>query len=281
MQQTISYIKTELAQLYPERDIQNFIFRLFEFVCQMDKQSVWLDKDKKLSSKERISIEEYVADLKRYRPIQYIIGETEFYGLKFNVREGVLIPRPETEELVELIIKTVKEKRNNRQLSILDIGTGSGCIAVTLKKNLPHASVSALDVSETALDIARENARINNTDINFYRKDILRENIPEKWDIIVSNPPYITSSEMSEISENVVEYEPHEALFVPQSDPLLFYKKIADLGLNNLNEDGLLFFETHSLFGKEVLRLLENKGYKDVSLLKDISGNDRIIKARI
>lgn len=280
MQQILSFIRTELKELYTPSEIQAFTFQLLKFVCRMDKQAVLLDKGKKISTNECAEIERCVADLKKFRPIQYVTGETEFYGLPFNVYEGVLIPRPETEELVEVLINTLKEEnRLNEKITILDVGTGSGCIAVSLKKNLPYAKVSALDVSSQALETARQNAKQNKVEIAFLHTDVLNDEIPGKWDVIVSNPPYITPLEKENMAANVLNFEPHEALFVPQDNPLLFYEKIADKGLTQLNADGLLFFEINPLFGREVSLQLKEKGYKNVSLLTDISGNERMIKA--
>ena len=282
MQQILSFIRTELKELYTLSEIQTFTFQLMKFVCRMDKQAVLLDKGKKISTNECAEIERCVADLKKFRPIQYVTGETEFYGLPFNVYEGVLIPRPETEELVEVLINTLKEEnRLNEKITILDVGTGSGCIAVSLKKNLPYAKVSALDVSSQALETARQNAKQNKVEIAFLHTDVLNDEIPGKWDVIVSNPPYITPLEKENMAANVLNFEPHEALFVPQDNPLLFYEKIADKGLTQLNADGLLFFEINPLFGREVSLQLKEKGYKNVSLLTDISGNERMIKARL
>lgn len=278
MQQTILFIKTELADFYPRTEIQNFVFLLLEFVCSIDKQSILSGKDKKISLNERILIERYVAELKKHRPIQYITGETEFFGLPFKIQEGALIPRPETEELVEWITESVN---NNRLISILDIGTGSGCIAVALAKKIKQSQVSAVDISEKALELAKVNANKNDVEIIFLKKDILRDDVPGKWDVIVSNPPYITPKEKEHMSANVLEYEPHEALFVPQKKPLLFYERIADIAINQLNPGGYLFFEINSSFGEVTANLLIEKGFQSVTLRKDISGNDRMIKAQL
>ncbi|GHT11909.1 release factor glutamine methyltransferase [Bacteroidia bacterium] len=284
MQTTLNLIKAQLQHLYSDAEIKAFGFLILESVCCLDKQAVLRDKDKQLSPNERFQIGEIIESLKKYRPIQYILGETEFYGLRFKVNENVLIPRPETEELVDLIQSDYRKS----PLSVLDIGTGSGCIAIALAKNLPDASVYALDISEKALEIARQNAERNRVNVHFFQQDILADfpanssgDLPEKWDIIVSNPPYVTPEEKRAMSKNVLDYEPHQALFAPQKKPLLFYERIADMGLNRLEESGALYFETSALYGKETVGMLREKGYRSVQLLQDISGKDRMIIARL
>jgi release factor glutamine methyltransferase len=221
-------------------------------------------------------------------PIQYILGETEFYGLTFKVNPSVLIPRPETEELVEWVLSSV----GGGQLSvgssqfaagrILDIGTGSGCIAISLKKHLPDAKVSAIDISPEALKTAKENAELNAVDVAFIEADILnfKSDIENpKFEIIISNPPYVTLQDKIQMHHNVTGFEPHTALFVPQNDPLLFYKAIADFAANHLTDNGLLFFEINESYGQQVVELLAGKGFKNIELRKDMSERDRMIKA--
>lgn len=286
MQKTISFIESELEGLYPPNEIRSFTHRIIEYLFHQEKQFFLLDKDKQLSPIERVRAEEIVTELKKFRPIQYILGETEFYGLKFKVNENVLIPRPETEELVDLVINDILQLAQNYKspslpLSILDIGTGSGCIAISLAKKFNSVLVSGIDVSEAALETAKLNASINNVSVNFVQADILKDQLSMQYDIIVSNPPYITPKEKKEMSKNVLDYEPHEALFVPEKQPLLFYERIADIGKEHLESNGKLYFETSSLYGRETALMLENKGYKNILLLKDISGKDRMIKAEI
>jgi release factor glutamine methyltransferase len=234
--------------------------------------------------------ESVLAELKKEKPIQYILGETEFYGLPFLVNENTLIPRPETEELVEWIIKSTNYEILSTKLRILDIGTGSGCIAISLAKNITNAEVSAIDISEKALATAKKNAEINKVEVSFINIDILKINdlaelptsnfqLPTQFDIIVSNPPYVRNLEKAEIKPNVLEYEPHLALFVEDTDALLFYRKIADLAKENLSENGMLFFEINQYLGKETVELLENLGFKNIELKKDIYGNDRMIRS--
>jgi len=219
-----------------------------------------------------------LVQLEQYRPIQYIFGKAHFYGMDFEVNENTLIPRPETEELVEWIIH---ENRSRGALKILDIGTGSGCIAISLAKNLPGAEVYAIDVSEKALDVARRNAIHNNVKVHFILKDILvAETLPETFDVVVSNPPYVRELEKAEIRPNVLEYEPHLALFVEDSDPLLFYRKIALLAKINLPKNGRLYFEINQYLGNETAEMLESYAFKNVILRKDLYGNDRMMGAQ-
>ena len=210
--------------------------------------------------------------------------------MRFEVNENTLIPRPETEELVEWIIESQKSKVKSQKFEILDIGTGTGCIPISLKANLPHVNVSAIDVSEKALEVARRNAVSNKVEINFIQTNILEVEdlsqlqtpnfqLPTSFDIIVSNPPYVRNLEKEEIKKNVLDYEPHLALFVEDTDALLFYRKIAQLALKNLAPNGLLFFEINQYLGKETVELLKNLGLKNIELKKDIYGNDRMVKS--
>jgi release factor glutamine methyltransferase len=285
MKTTFRFIQEQLQDYYPEAEIKSFSYLILESVCNMDKTSVLRRKDTQLSLNENFRIQEIIEELKKYRPIQYILGETEFYGLRFKVDENVLIPRPETEELVEWIINKEKNPRTGYQL--LDIGTGSGCIAIALAKHLPDAEIYALDISNEALEVARKNAQLNQADIHFFQHDILRSEpfaFPFSaltFDCIVSNPPYITEKEKTAMAKNVLDYEPHQALFVPQENPLLFYERIADFARNYLKENGSLYFETNSLYGKAAAKALEDKKFRSVKLIKDISGNDRILIAEV
>ena len=309
MQTRLSFFKEQLRDCYTESEIESFYCLIMESVCRLDKQSVLLGKDTQISPDEKRLIETMIEDLKKLCPIQYILGETEFYGLKFKVNEQVLIPRPETEELVERMVQgegrrvqgegyRVKGEGYKAKgegygahpspltlhpspFTLLDIGTGSGCIAVTLAKFLPGAEVYALDISEKALDVAAENARNNGVKVQLFRHDIfeeLPENLPERWDIIVSNPPYITPAEKETMSKNVLDYEPQQALFVPQERPLLFYERIADIALNCLADNGKLYFETSADRGKATAEMLKEKGFGGVRLFRDISGRDRMIE---
>ena len=222
--------------------------------------------------------------LQKEEPLQYILGSTEFYGLPFKVDKNTLIPRPETEELVEWILIEIVKLQSSRvtKLSILDIGTGTGCIPISLAKNLSNVSISAVEISSEALKIANQNAILNNVAVNFIETDILNtENLPQQFDIIVSNPPYVRELEKVEIKNNVLENEPHLALFVDDDNPLIFYSKIADLAKNHLTAKGLLFFEINQYLGKETVEMLQQKGFNSIELKKDLLGNDRMIKAKL
>ena len=221
--------------------------------------------------------------LKIHEPIQYIIGETEFYGLPFKVNKHTLIPRPETEELVEWIYIEFSNQQstiNNQQF--LDIGTGTGCIAISLAKNLPNAKVSALDISEEALKIAQQNAEMNKVKIDFFQTDILAaETLPKKYDVIISNPPYVRELEKKQMQQNVLKHEPESALYVSNEDPLLFYRAISHLAKKHLNPEGKLFFEINEYLADELTALLEGEGFKNIQVKKDIFGKDRMIKCSL
>ncbi len=271
-----------LKNIQDEQEIESFFFILTEYLHNLKRVDVALNPNFELSDAEVEKWNTILADLQQEKPIQYITGEAWFYGLQFEVNENTLIPRPETEELVEWIIESQKSKFQSQKLEILDIGTGTGCIPISLKLNLPQANVSAIDVSEQALDVAKRNAASNKVEINFILANILEvKDLNQHFDIIVSNPPYVRNLEKEEIKKNVLEYEPHLALFVEDTDALLFYRKIAQLALKNLTPNGLLFFEINQYLGKETVELLQNLGFKNIELKKDIYGNNRMIKCSI
>ena len=281
-----------LKNIQDEQEIESFFFILTEYLHNLKRVDVALNSNFELSDEEVEKWNAILVDLQQEKPIQYITGESWFYGLKFEVNENTLIPRPETEELVEWIIESQKSKVQSQKLEILDIGTGSGCIPISLKANLPQANVSAIDVSEQALEVAKRNANSNKVEINFIQANILEVEylsqlqtpnfqLPTSIDIIVSNPPYVRNLEKEEIKKNVLDYEPHLALFVEDTDALLFYRKIAQLALKNLSPNGLLFFEINQYLGKETVELLENIGFKNIELKKDMYGNDRMIRCSI
>jgi release factor glutamine methyltransferase len=279
MQATIELIRSELQGLYPDTEIRSFTKLLISKLTGFSNTEIILNKNTIFSAEQRKILDSFIEKLKIHMPIQYILGKTEFYGLEFIVNQSVLIPRPETEELVEWILNSIHDNSN---LKLLDIGTGSGCIAIGLKNNLTQSQVTAFDISEDALLIAQKNAELNNLKINFEQVDILKNlNLNEKWDVIVSNPPYIPENEKIEISQNVLDFEPHLALFVPEIDPLVFYKKIADFGKAHLNENGSLFFEIHYTKANQIIELLKSLGYFEIELRKDIYKNDRMIKAKL
>lgn len=222
---------------------------------------------------------EILQQLLKDMPLQYILGSADFYGLKLRVGPGVLIPRPETEELVDLIVKENKDS----DLRVLDLCTGSGAIAITLARNLPFSRVEAVDVSPEAVEIVRENAKNLNTKINVEEADVFDADLPlnPPYDIIVSNPPYVDESEKAEMEANVLDYEPHLALFVPDDDPLRFYRRIAEIGKDALAKDGKLYFEINPRHASELKALLESMGYDDVSIIRDAHGRDRFATAII
>lgn len=271
-----------LSSLYDEMEIESFFYIILEQFHNKKRIDLALQPEMEMDALQLLRWETVLSELKKEKPIQYILGETEFYGLRFRVNENTLIPRPETEELVELIISDNQITKNTNSLTILDIGTGSGCIAISLAKNLSNAKVSAIDVSEKALEMAKKNAEINEVNVNFILADVLKlSTLQEKYDVIVSNPPYVRNLEKHEIKPNVLEFEPHLALFVEDDDALIFYRKIAELALKNVSENGKIYFEINQYLGKETVELLENLGFKNVKLIKDIYENDRMVSATI
>lgn len=277
IQDTIQLFRNELKDLYSPEEIENFIFFSMNEYLGYTRRHLQLKANQSLGEKETERFKTILAELKNHKPIQYILGNTEFYGLKIRVNEHVLIPRPETEELVELILQ-----ENPAPENILDIGTGSGCIAIALKKHLKDSVVFAIDISDEALLVAKGNAILNQTQVHFLQADILtplsseKKDSGSKFDVIVSNPPYVRQSEKDKMSKNVLDYEPHLALFVNDNDPLVFYKAIADFALQNLSASGKLYFEINEKLGSEVKNLLDKKGFKNVEIKKDMSGKERI-----
>lgn len=272
-----NHLYQNLNFLYPKEEIQVFYFMLLNFYGNLSKTDILLYPEKDLDSSLKINILNAVKELKSEKPIQYILGETEFFSNRFFVDENVLIPRQETEELVDWIIS---ETTHNKPISILDIGCGSGCISISLAKALPDARVTALDISEKAIAIAQKNAIENNVNIHFLEKNILEVDfLPEKYDIIVSNPPYVRELEKKEIRNNVLNYEPHLALFVSNEKPLIFYEKITQLAKLSLNKGGKLFFEINQYLGEETKNIIVKEGFKKVELKNDLLGNSRMIKA--
>ena len=273
-----NHFNKELLAIFPQTEIKSFFFLLIEKELNLQRIDLVLNTEFSISEEKLKHFYNALSRLKAQEPIQYILGETEFYGLPFKVTKDTLIPRPETEGLVEWILK---ETKNNEQVSILEIGTGSGCIPISLAVNLPNANISSIDISTEALTIAKENATINNVKINFIEQDILSsEELPRQYDVIVSNPPYVRELEKKEIQPNVLENEPHLALFVEDNNPLIFYSKIADLAKNNLKKNGLLYFEINQYLGKETVDMLSKKGFK-TELKKDLFGNDRMTKSTL
>ncbi|ARV16758.1 protein-(glutamine-N5) methyltransferase, release factor-specific [Polaribacter sp. SA4-12] len=278
------YFTDTLSEIYPKTEIDTFFFLLIEEKLNLQRVDTVMKPDFLIADEILSELKEIIIRLKKEEPIQYILGKTEFYGLPFIVNENTLIPRPETEELVEWVLKEVAESQSCKvaKLSILDIGTGTGCIPISLAKNLKDVKISAIDVSSEALKKAKQNAILNNVDLSFLEMDILQtEELPQQYNIIVSNPPYVRELEKVEINNNVLENEPHLALFVDDDNPLIFYAKIADLAKNHLTKDGILFFEINQYLGKETVEMLKQKGFSNLELKKDLFGNDRMIKAII
>jgi release factor glutamine methyltransferase len=273
------YFIQELTSLYDVGEAESFFYLILEAKHQLKRVDIALQPDIAFSETELESWSSILEQLKKEIPIQYILGLTHFYGLEFEVNLSVLIPRPETEELVDWIIQNSKLKAQNSKLKILDIGTGSGCIGIALAKNLPNAQVFALDVSEKALATAKKNAEKNQVQLTFIHQSILEtEDLGQQFDVIVSNPPYVRELEKQEIKKNVLDNEPHLALFVEDNDALIFYRKIAQLAQKNLNPKGQLYFEINQYLGQETLNLLLEMGFKNCELRQDIYGNDRMIK---
>lgn len=278
MKRGIASIRKELEGIFPKEEIESLIKLIFEKIKGYSRTQFLLSKEEELSEQDLQEIETIVSRLKKHEPIQYILGQTEFYGLPFNAIPGVLIPRPETEELVQWII----QKNRLPSPRILDIGTGSGCIPVALKKNIPQAHVTACDISPLCLQAAKGNAQLNAVQISVIEYDVLTDNPSVDFpllDIVVSNPPYVMQSEKLLMQKNVLEYEPALALYVPDDNPLLFYNRIADFSLVHLQPGGQLFFEINEALGKQTVKMLQVKGYTNIHLRKDINGKDRMIRA--
>ena len=279
MQQAYAYIKSALQANHSDAEITAIAALLMSEITGLSNTALIINKNTKISDIQRMQLESFVNQLLQGIPVQYLIGKTTFYGLDLAVNNQVLIPRPETEELVEWIKNTTS---NRSDTSILDLGTGSGCIAIAIKQLLSNCNIAACDISESALDIARTNARRHNLAIHFFKHDILEHtHFDENFDVIVSNPPYIPLSEATNMQSQVVGHEPHIALFVPDNDPLVFYKAIIRLAKRNLKSNGRLFFEIHFKYGRAVELLLLESGFSRVELRADISGNDRMIMAAL
>lgn len=273
------FFREELAGIYEPEELETIIRYCFEEFLNVPYFNLRGHENDTVSESELLKFNFAVKDLKAEKPLQYIFGRADFYRLKFIVNENVLIPRPETEELVDLIIKDLQAS-GQTAVSILDIGTGSGCIPVALKKNLPAAQLSAMDISAKALETAQQNAKLNAAEIRFIRQDILHPAMGETplYDLIVSNPPYIKAAEKEQMQKNVLAYEPHLALFVDDDDPLLFYRAIADYALKMLKPGGRIYFEINGALGPETQQLLESRGLKNTELIKDLSNKNRILR---
>lgn len=269
----------ELDSVYPVEEVDSFFYMAIEHYLKLERFVLALEPNYVVTKDEESTLFLVVDKLKKHIPIQYILGAAHFMGLDFNVNTNVLIPRPETEELVSWILNEVNV---NQEITILDIGTGSGCIAITLAKNLPKAKVFALDISKEAILVAKSNAEANNVTVTFLEQNILEEpSLKQNFNIIVSNPPYVRDLEKKEMSANVLEHEPNLALFVSDNNPLVFYKAITNFSVNHLRENGKLFFEINQYLGEQTKELLVGLNYINIKLKKDMYGNDRMLKGEI
>ena len=273
MNKLVNIIPKFLSEInnFSRREVTSFAYLSIEKILGYSKSDCIIHSNQELTNDNIISFENIISDLKQNIPIQYILGEAHFYDLKFKVNSSTLIPRGETEELVQYILL-------HDFISVLEIGTGSGCIAVSIAKN-SNSKITAIDNSLEALEIAKSNAILNSVKINFVLSDVFNFSDTKKYDLIVSNPPYVLESEKKIIDKNVLDYEPHNALFVSNNDPLVYYKEIAKIATNNLNKNGLLFFEINEKYSKQIIELLSNLNFVDIELKKDINGRNRIIKS--
>lgn len=265
----------KLGGIYPAQEARAITFILFESFLGVSKTDLFLDPAEELCS-DTGPLESALKQLSEHRPLQYVLGETEFFGLPFKVDENVLVPRPETEELVRWIIRD----SGNEPVRMLDIGTGSGAIAVSVARNCPASMVTAVDISAGALGVARENALRNGVEVDFSEMDILNAEPAGKFDVVVSNPPYVRELEKEAMRRNVLDYEPETALFVPDHDPLLFYRRIVEVSTRVLQSGGRLYFEINEEFGQETAALMRSHGFFDVEIRKDMFEKDRMVRGR-
>jgi release factor glutamine methyltransferase len=267
----IPYFIKQLSDIAPDSEIISWAYLSIEHCLDYNRSDCIIHSEQEITSLIANRLKQITTDLKTNKPIQYILGKTDFYGLKLKVNEHTLIPRPETEELVDWVLK-------QEFSSALDIGTGSGCIPIALAKHT-NASIMAIDVSENALEVAKENAILNTVKVKFILQDILHSDSLPKVDLIVSNPPYVLDNEKVKMQKNVLDFEPDLALFVANNNPLIFYKKIAQLAFESLNENGKLFFEINEQFGADTIAMLTEIGFVNIALKKDINDKDRMVKA--
>lgn len=278
------YYASELEKIYGSDEANTLIMILLEHYFNIDRVKIAMNPELRLSESEMLTLHFAVKELLKNKPVQYIIGETEFCGMRFFVNENVLIPRPETEEMVNMIVSRRDKACFVRTgCDVLDIGTGSGCIAISLAKLLKDSAVTAVDVSEKALEVAKKNAEANEVNVNFIKDDILnpqnRDLLNGQFDIIVSNPPYVCESEKSEMRANVLDYEPSTALFVSDNDPLVFYRKILEFAQKALKPNGEVWFEINEKFGNEMQDLCFDMGFNNIEIIKDFRDRDRILRA--
>lgn len=276
-----TYFYKELSEVYPETEISAFWTLVVEKYLGLDRLNAALYPEKEITNTVHIVLKKVVARLQQNEPIQYILGETIFFGLPFYVNPAVLIPRPETEELVNWILTDIELAKERKATHILDIGTGSGAIAISLAANLPGALIDAIDISAAAIQTAVKNANLNKVKVDFMEQDILScDKLTKQYDVIVSNPPYVRNSEKKQMQANVLNHEPQTALYVTDENPLLFYKKIGELAYKNLLDNGLLYVEINEFLATETAELFEKIGFKSTEVKKDIFGRNRMIKTQ-
>jgi release factor glutamine methyltransferase len=271
-----TYLKMELGDLYDDNEISTLTRSIIKTIFRGSGLHELYNTQKSLNNEESLQVKGFCEELRSGKPFQYILGETEFYNCSLELTPDVLIPRPETEELTDLVIKENKDFKGE----ILDFGTGSGCISIALKMNLPGSVVTGIDISDGALAVAERNAIRNNAAVNFRKNDILQFNYQgyNKAEIIVSNPPYVRECEKSLMKRNVLDFEPSGALFVDDSCPLLFYEAILEISQKLLNEGGKIYFEINEAFGEEMKKLMLSKGFSGVMIVKDLNNRDRFAK---
>ena len=275
LKEAIEQLRSGLAGVAEPQEVQAMIRIICEDIFNYDQVDVALRQESELPDFAQERVTEIIARLRRHEPLQYIVGSARFHGHRFKVTPAVLIPRPETEQLIDMII----DENSASDLRVLDMGTGSGCIAISLARALRFAQVDALDVSRDALAVARENAAALKVKVRFFESDMLSPQPPARYDIIVSNPPYVCWSERESMERNVLDYEPGQALFVPDNDPLLFYKAIAAYAAASLEQGGRLYLEINQRFGNEIKRLLEDHGFDEVRIIEDSYGKTRFAAA--
>ena len=275
LKEAIEQLRSGLAGVAEPQEVQAMIRIICEDIFNYDQVDVALRQESELPDFAQERVTEIIARLRRHEPLQYIVGSARFHGHRFKVTPAVLIPRPETEQLIDMII----DENSASDLRVLDMGTGSGCIAISLARALKFAQVDALDVSRDALAVARENAAALKVKVRFFESDMLSPQPPARYDIIVSNPPYVCWSERESMERNVLDYEPGQALFVPDNDPLLFYKAIAAYAAASLERGGRLYLEINQRFGNEIKRLLEGNGFNEVRIIEDSYGKTRFAAA--
>jgi release factor glutamine methyltransferase len=280
IRECLGYIKDELSGNHPTEEVQSIAYIMLEEILSISRTELLSNLQRALDASHTDKIKDIVSELKEEKPIQYVLGKSYFYDCPILVRPGVLIPRPETEELVHWIV----QETGGKKVTIMDIGTGSGCIAISLAKNLEFASLFATDKSELSLKTAQQNATLNQQNISFIQHDLLSTNASQGLplvDIIVSNPPYVLESEKAQMRRNILEYEPHEALFVPDDDPLIFYRAILEIAKTRLiPEKGLIYFEINEQLGDKLKDLLEEYNFINIELKRDLHGKERMIKAQ-